>query len=99
MTAAQSLTPNLVDRDRLPNAVALNQAMQQGSRAVGPAILLLISVTVGSSAIFGSGGFSFSLQDLVVTLGTSGIVFWSCAVFYLVALVSALNIRTVSSRG
>ena len=47
MTASQSLTPNLVDRDRLPNAVALNQAMQQGSRAVGPAILLAISVTVG----------------------------------------------------
>ena len=97
MTASQSLTPNLVDRDRLPNAVALNQAMQQGSRAVGPAILLAISVTVGSSAIFGSGGFNFSLQDLVLTLGTSAIVFWACAVFYLVALASALNIRLVSS--
>ena len=97
MTAAQSLTPNLVDRERLPNAVALNQAMQQGSRAVGPAILLVISATVGGSAIFGAGGFSFSLQNLVVTLGTSGIVFWSCAVFYLVALLSALNIRTVST--
>ncbi len=97
MTAAQSLTPNLVDRERLPNAVALNQAMQQGSRAVGPAILLAISVTVGSSAVFGSGGFSFSLENLVVTLGSSAIVFWACAVFYIVALVSALNIRTVST--
>ncbi len=97
MTAAQSLTPNLVDRERLPNAVALNQAMQQGSRAIGPAILLLISVTVGNSAVFGSGGFSFSLQDLVITLGTSAVVFWACAAFYLVALVSALNIRMVSS--
>ncbi len=97
MTAAQSLTPNLVDRERLPNAVALNQALQQGSRAVGPAILLGISVTVGSSAIFGSEGFSFSLQNLAVTLGTSTIVFWACAAFYLVALISALNIRTASS--
>ena len=97
MTAAQSLTPNLVDRDRLPNAVALNQAMQQGSRAVGPAILLVISVTVGSAAIFRSGGVSFSLSELVVTMGTSAVVFWACAGFYLVALVSALNIRTVSS--
>ena len=97
MTASQSLTPNLVDRDRLPNAVALNQAMQQGSRAVGPAILLAISVTVGSGAIFGSGGVSFSLQNLAVTLGTSAIVFWACAVFYLAALTSSLNIRTVSS--
>ena len=97
MTASQSLTPNLVDRDRLPNAVALNQAMQQGSRAVGPAILLAISVTVGSSAIFGSGGVSFSLQNLLITLGTSAIVFWACAAFYLTALTSALNIRTVST--
>ncbi len=97
MTAAQSLTPNLVDRERLPNAVALNQAMQQGSRAVGPAILLAISVTVGSAAIFQSGGVSFSLRELVVTMGTSAVVFWACAAFYLVALVSALNIRTVSS--
>ena len=48
-TAAQALTPNLVDRERLPNAVALNEAMQQGSRAVGPAILLAVSATVGSS--------------------------------------------------
>ncbi|MCY4417142.1 MAG: MFS transporter [Chloroflexi bacterium] len=97
MTASQSLTPNLVDRERLPNAVALNQAMQQGSRAVGPAILLAISVTVGGSAIFGSGGFSFSLQNLALTMGTSAIVFWSCAVFYLAALISALNVRTVST--
>jgi len=97
MTAAQSLTPNLVDRERLPNAVALNQAMQQGSRAIGPAILLVISLTVGGTAIFGSGGFSFSLQNLVVTIGTSAVVFWACAVFYLVALMSALNIRTVST--
>ena len=97
MTAAQSLTPNLVDRDRLPNAVALNQAMQQGSRAVGPAILLGISATVGSSAIFGSGGFSFSLQNLALTLGSSAIVFWACAAFYLVALGSALNIQMVST--
>ena len=97
MTASQSLTPNLVDRERLPNAVALNQAMQQGSRAVGPAILLAISVTVGSSAIFGSGGFSFSLQHLALTMGASAIVFWACAAFYLVALLAVLNIRTVSS--
>ena len=97
MTAAQSLSPNLVDRERLPNAVALNQAMQQGSRAVGPAILLAISASVGSSALFDAGGVSFALRNLVVTMGTSAIVFWACAAFYLVALASALNIRTVST--
>jgi predicted MFS family arabinose efflux permease len=30
-------------------------------------------------------------------MGTSTIVFWACAAFYLVALISALNIRMVSS--
>ena len=97
-TAAQSLTPNLVPRERLPNAVALNEAMQQGSRAVGPAILLAVSATVGQQrALFGGGGASFSIQNLVLTIGTSAIVFWACAAFYLVALASALSIRTVSS--
>ena len=96
-TAAQSLTPNLVDRERLPNAVALNEAMQQGSRAVGPAILLAVSVLVGAGAIFQSGGVSFSIQNLLLTIGTSAVIFWACAVFYLVALIAALSIRTVSS--
>ena len=96
-TAAQSLTPNLVDRERLPNAVALNEAMQQGSRAVGPAILLAVSVLVGAGAVFQSGGVSFSIQNLLLTIGTSAVIFWACAVFYLVALIAALSIRTVSS--
>ena len=96
-TAAQSLAPNLVDRERLPNAVALNEAMQQGSRAVGPAILLAVAATVGTGVLFGSGGELFSISSLVFTLGTSAIVFWACAAFYLVALISSLNIRTVSS--
>ena len=65
-TAAQSVTPNLVDRERLPNAVALNEAMQQGSRAVGPAILLAVSIFVGGGAIFQAGGASFSIQNLVL---------------------------------
>ena len=96
-TAAQSLTPNLVERELLPNAVALNEAMQQGSRAVGPALLLLVSIFVGAGAIFQAGGASFSIQNLVLTIGTSAVVFWACAVFYLVALFAALSIRTVSS--
>jgi len=35
-TTTQSLVPNLVPRERLLNAVALNEATQQGSRLVGP---------------------------------------------------------------
>ena len=96
-TAAQSLSPNLVDRERLPNAVALNEAMQQGSRAVGPAILLLVAASLGAGALFETGGVSFSIQNIILTIGTSAIVFWVCAAFYLVALIASLNIRTVSS--
>ncbi len=97
-TGAQSIAPNLVDRERLPNAVALNEAMQQGSRAIGPALLLLVATVVGAGAIFESGGgIGLNLGGLVLTLGTSAIVFWACAAFYLVALIASLNIRTVSS--
>lgn len=95
-TAAQSLAPNLVDRERLPNAVALNEAMQQGSRAVGPLILIIVAASVGSS-VGDSGTTLFNIQSLVFTLGTSASVFWACAAFYLLALLSVLNIRTVSS--
>jgi MFS family permease len=96
-TAAQSLAPNLVDREYLPNAVALNEAMQQGSRLVGPMILLIVASTVGSATLVDSGRPLFSLGSLLFTLGTSAIVFWACAAFYLIALISALSIRTVSS--
>ena len=96
-TAAQSIAPNLVDRERLPNAVALNEAMQQGSRAVGPLILLAVATLVGGGTIFGSAGVDFSIQNLVFTLGTSAVVFWACAAFYLVALIASLSIRTVSA--
>ena len=96
-TAAQSLTPNLVDRERLPNAVALNEAMQQGSRAFGPLILLFVAVMAGGGGLANTGGAAFSIENVVFTLGTSAVVFWTCAMFYVVALASALNIRTVSS--
>jgi MFS family permease len=47
-TATQSLVPNLVPKEHLLNAVALNEATQQGSRLAGPAaitpLLLLFNV-------------------------------------------------------
>lgn len=52
---------------------------------------------MGAGAIFQSGGVSFSIQNLLLTIGTSAVIFWACAVFYLVALIAALSIRTVSS--
>ena len=50
-----------------------------------------------AACLFGDGGVGFNIQNLALTIGTSAIVFWACAVFYLVALGAALSIRTVSS--
>ena len=47
MTATQSLVPNLVPKEHLLNAVALNQATQQGSRAVGPLAITPVVLYVG----------------------------------------------------
>ncbi|MFB3097147.1 MAG: MFS transporter [Dehalococcoidia bacterium] len=51
-TTAQSLIPNLVPRDRLLNAVALNQATQQGSRLVGPLAILPLLAFFDVAAAF-----------------------------------------------
>ena len=42
MASSQALLPNTVPRERLFNAVALFQATQQGSRFVGPLLILLM---------------------------------------------------------
>ena len=42
MPSAQSLVPNVVPKERLFNAVALFQTTQQGSRFVGPFLVLLM---------------------------------------------------------
>jgi MFS family permease len=42
MPTNQALLPNLVPRERLLNAVALNQLMQQGARMTGPLLILPI---------------------------------------------------------
>lgn len=52
MPASQSLLPNLVPRERLLNGIALNQAVQQGSRAAGALAMVPLVATVGTSEIF-----------------------------------------------
>ena len=52
MTTTQSLVPNLVPRELLPNAIALNEATQQGSRFVGGLVGLLVANYFGNEPVF-----------------------------------------------
>ena len=52
MPTNQALLPNLVPRDRLLNAVALNQLMQQGARMLGPMLLLPVIHFIGHETAF-----------------------------------------------
>ncbi len=58
MPTNQALLPNLVPRERLQNAVALTQLMQQGSRMMGPLLMLpIIRFFDPEPAFFLSAGF------------------------------------------
>ena len=52
MTTTQSLVPNLVPRALLPNAIALNEATQQGSRFLGGVVAWLITLYFGTEPVF-----------------------------------------------
>ena len=52
MTVSQALIPNLVPREHLLNALALNQATQQGSRLVGPLAILPLMGFISLDAAF-----------------------------------------------
>jgi len=63
--ARQAFVPELVDRDILMNAVALNSAIFNGARVVGPAIGGLLIATVGLSLNF----YLNSLSYVAVIIG------------------------------
>jgi MFS family permease len=52
MPASQSLLPNLIPREGLLNGIALNQAVQQGSRAAGALAMVPLVATVDTEWIF-----------------------------------------------
>ena len=52
MPAGQALIPNLVPKSALLNAVALNQATQQGSRLIGPAAIAPLLASSGPEGAF-----------------------------------------------
>ncbi len=61
MPARQSLIPHLVGRDDLLNAIALNSAMFNGSRIIGPAIAGFIIGELGPRS---GPGFCFAINTI-----------------------------------
>ncbi len=79
MTATQSLIPNLVPKEHMPNAIALNQATQQGSRMMGALVIMpLLGFFSGNlemvfwlcSALYGVG----LLQTLRIKTRSTGVI-------------------------
>ena len=57
--AYQSLMPSLVDRDRLPNAIALNSIQFNLARVIGPLLAGLALASLGMVFCFTANGLSF----------------------------------------
>jgi MFS family permease len=57
--AHQSLLPSLVDRDRLPNAIALNSIQFNLARVIGPLLAGLALASFGMVFCFTANGLSF----------------------------------------
>lgn len=57
--ARQSFVNELVDRERLPNAIGLNSAVFNGGRIVGPAIAGVLILTAGAGWCFVLNALSF----------------------------------------
>jgi len=57
--ASQSFIPELVEKEELPQAVALNSAAFNGARLVGPALAGIVIALAGIAAAFTINAFSF----------------------------------------
>jgi MFS family permease len=67
MPAAQALGPNLVPRDKLENAVALNAATQNTSRLLGPMLIAPLLATVGAGWAFVLCTVLYSIALVMIT--------------------------------
>jgi len=59
MPARQSFYVDLVDRDEMLNAIALNSSVFNGARVIGPAIGGLVVASMGEAPAFGLNAVSF----------------------------------------
>jgi MFS family permease len=59
----QALVPGLVERKDLQNAIAVNSAMMNGSRIIGPSLAGIIMGTIGAAGCFAlqAAGFGWAL--------------------------------------
>ncbi len=77
MTTTAALVPNLVPKDRLLNAIALNQATQQGSRMVGALAIVPLLAFVNIEAAFWlcSGFYAVGfLQVSRIAIRSTGVI-------------------------
>ena len=59
LPARQALTPNLVPREHLPNAISLNSIMMQTASVAGPAIGGIVIATLGLGWVYALNAISF----------------------------------------
>lgn len=68
----QAFVPEMVDRDLLPNAIALNSASFQLGRVTGPAIAGLLIGLIGSGPVFMINGASFGFTIVALLMIRAG---------------------------
>ena len=64
----QAFVPEMVDRDMLPNAIALNSASFQLGRVTGPAVAGVLIGLIGSGPVFLINGLSFAFTVVALLL-------------------------------
>ncbi|MEV2274453.1 MFS transporter [Nocardiopsis sp. NPDC049922] len=68
----QAFVPEMVDRERLSNAIALNSASFQLGRVTGPAIAGLLIAWIGSGPVFMINGVSFGFTIVALLMIRTG---------------------------
>jgi MFS family permease len=71
MPASQAFVPELVDKEHLPQAIALNSAAFNAARLIGPALAGLAIAAAGTAAAFTANALSF-LAVIAVLLSMRG---------------------------
>jgi predicted MFS family arabinose efflux permease len=90
--AYQALVPTLVDREDLPNAVALNSIQFNLARVIGPVLAGVAFYQLGAAACFGLNGVSFlAVIYALLALRSGGPVAATAHEPVMVALRAGLN--------